>query len=216
MAGAYDLDGRPVRVTVTVHQNPYRAPGDDEMTAVLVVRAPRLAAATDLRLRITTRPPARVRYLKQFVPDLVDLTGHAERVDDRTVEFGTGSRTGGTREFLVSFAIDGADAPTGEPVPVARVDVLAGGEVVAVPGTVTVRWTRDGVAPSRIEAPSRCSVAVSGTTSTSAPFPDASTPAPAGPDRVCRCGRISPGDAAVCTACGRRLDERSPAGGPGW
>jgi len=39
MVAAHDADERPVRVTVTVHQNQCRSPGDDEMTAVLVVRA---------------------------------------------------------------------------------------------------------------------------------------------------------------------------------
>ncbi|MFY1690823.1 vWA domain-containing protein [Plantactinospora sp. WMMB782] len=110
----------------------------------------------DLRIRLTTSARVRVRSVRQETPTLTDLTEHATALDDRTVEFYTGSWTGDeSRDFLVDLAIDyGSDddcAPLEEEIEAARVDLLAAAGQCAAPRSIVLHWTSDRVAPTRIE-----------------------------------------------------------------
>lgn len=123
-----------------------------ELTAEFVemTRAAQAKVVPDVRLRVKTMPFAEVRLVRQRYPSDVDLTGWGMPVDDRTVDYSTGSWAGGeTREIHVSLTVTRSDAAIEEIRQAARVDlavVPAGGteaQPCGRPVPIVVQWTED-------------------------------------------------------------------------
>lgn len=111
----------------------------------------------DLRIRITTTPWVRLRFLKQVFPTESELTGQAVAVNERTVEISLGSWGDESRDYHLCLAVEptrgarGHDT-VGEDLRAARLDLLAGGQPRCDPAVVLVCWTDDLVASTRIDA----------------------------------------------------------------
>ncbi|MET8232153.1 VWA domain-containing protein [Micromonospora sp. NPDC005298] len=105
----------------------------------------------DLRIRVQSMPYSSVTFFKQASPTLTDLTGYADTVDGRTVEFATGSWGAERRDYHLCLAVDPAVAHLEEDQMAARINLLVEGEVRAGPAPVLVHWTDDLVKSSRLD-----------------------------------------------------------------
>jgi Ca-activated chloride channel family protein len=117
---------------------------------VAIMRAAMAKVVPDVRLRVRQMPFATVRFVRQRHPTDADLTGSAVAVDDRTVDFSTGSWADGEkREFHVCLAVDRTGRPAETDLQAARVDlavVVAGSteaELYSKPEPIRVHWTDD-------------------------------------------------------------------------
>ncbi|MEZ0077124.1 hypothetical protein [Planotetraspora sp. GP83] len=99
----------------------------------------------DLLIRVTTTPPAKLRFITQVHPTMSDLTEHAVALSDRVTEVSTGPWGDEVREYQVGFEVTSADAPLFEDLRVARIDLVVGEETRADPGLVLVHWTDENV-----------------------------------------------------------------------
>lgn len=124
--------------------------GDLTAEFVEMMRAAQAKVVPDVRLRIKRMPFATVRLVRQRYPSDVDLTGWGVRVDDRTVDFSTGSWAGGeTREFHVCLNVRRSDPGIEQLLQAARVDLMvvpAGGtdaQISGEPAAIVVQWTDD-------------------------------------------------------------------------
>ncbi len=125
---------------------------------VAMMRAAQAKVVPDVRLRIKRMPFATVRLVRQRHPADVDLTGWGVPVDDRTVEFSTGSWAGGeTHEIHVCLTVSGADTAMAEGLQAARVDLVVvpagGGEAqpYGEPVPIVVEWTDDDALSSVLD-----------------------------------------------------------------
>jgi Ca-activated chloride channel family protein len=103
----------------------------------------------DLRLRISTAPFTRLRFVKQTFPVEADLTEFGTPIDARTTEFSTGSWGEESREYHLCFEVDRGDLALEEDIQAARVDlavVRAGSQDAEAHGkaeAIRVHWTTD-------------------------------------------------------------------------
>jgi hypothetical protein len=94
----------------------------------------------DVTLRVWTPAGARVRYVKQMFPDIIDLTGRRTEVSPRVGDYPTGSWGADSRDYHVSVEV--APDDVGEEVLAARISVVHQGNVLAQ-GLVRAVWTDD-------------------------------------------------------------------------
>jgi hypothetical protein len=106
-------------------------------------------AAANVSLRLWLLPGARVRFLKQMYPRIVDLTGRGTPVGPRVTDYPSGQWGAETRDYHVSL-----DVPAGavdDEIRVAKVGMIAG-DLQSEERVVRVRWTDDPVLSTRINA----------------------------------------------------------------
>lgn len=125
---------------------------------VAMMRAAQAKVVPDVRLRIRQMPFATVRLVRQRHPTDVDLSEWGVAVDDRTVDFSTGSwASGETREIHVCLSVSRSDAAMEEVLQAARVDLamVPPGETEAVlrgePVSILVQWTGDDARSSVLD-----------------------------------------------------------------
>jgi hypothetical protein len=124
-----------------------------ELTADFLdtMRAAMAKTVPEVRIRVSTMPWARVAFVKQVHPTITELVEHRVEVDERTVEFLTRSWGDESRDYHMCLELDPTDLPLFEDVRVARIDVLAAGELRAGPATALVHRTDDPVAHTRVD-----------------------------------------------------------------
>ncbi|WP_327040314.1 VWA domain-containing protein [Micromonospora ureilytica] len=114
-----------------------------------------LAALTkllpDVRIRLRTMPYAELAFFKQSSPTIQDLTEYAERVDERTWEFATGSWGAERRDFHLCLRVEAPDDILEQDRLAARVDLVVDGDLRATTATVLVNWTVDMDRSARID-----------------------------------------------------------------
>ncbi|MFG1916809.1 VWA domain-containing protein [Micromonospora sp. NPDC048898] len=114
-----------------------------------------LAALTkllpDVRIRLRTLPYAELVFFKQTSPTIQDLTEYAERVDERTWGFATGSWGAQRRDYHLCLRVEAPDDVLEQDRLAARVDLVVDGEVRAATATILVNWTADMAKSSRID-----------------------------------------------------------------
>ncbi|MEV7989357.1 VWA domain-containing protein [Micromonospora sp. NPDC085948] len=114
-----------------------------------------LAALTKLlpdgRIRLRTMPYAELVFFKQTSPTIQDLTEYAERVDERTWEFATGSWGAERRDYHLSLRVTAPDDVLEQDRLAARVNLVVDGEVRSATATVLVNWTVDMAKSARID-----------------------------------------------------------------
>ncbi|MFJ6198067.1 VWA domain-containing protein [Micromonospora sp. NPDC092111] len=128
-----------------------RQPAELEAGFRETIRAAMAKLLPDVRIRLRTVPHARVVFFKQARPTIMDLTEYADRIDDRTVEFATGSWGAERREFHLRLDVTAPDATLEEDRLAARVDLVVDGELRAAPATVLVNWTDDLIKSARLD-----------------------------------------------------------------
>jgi Ca-activated chloride channel family protein len=105
-------------------------------------------AVPDVDLRVRMLGNARLRYLKQVFPTLVDLTEQLDRPDEMTVQVATGSWADETREYQLGIEVDAMGRPANMDTLAARVELEIRrtgetGDEMVKPGLVLVHWTDD-------------------------------------------------------------------------
>jgi len=88
----------------------------------------------DLRLRITTLPFTKLRFVKQVHPAEVDLTDRCTDAGRRTLELSTGSWGEESREYHVCLELDLAGKPMAEDLQLGRVELVGVTDGVHTPG----------------------------------------------------------------------------------
>jgi hypothetical protein len=94
----------------------------------------------DVSLRLWTPAGAKLRFVKQVFPEIVDLTGRRTEVSARIGDYPTGSWGAESRDYHVSVEVEAG--PVGEEVLGARVSMVHGDDVLAQ-GLVRAVWTDD-------------------------------------------------------------------------
>ncbi|MEH1167292.1 VWA domain-containing protein [Micromonospora sp. CPCC 205539] len=128
-----------------------RRPAELEATFRETIHAAMAKLLPDVRLRVRPLPYAKVTFFKQSSPTIQDLTGYADRIDDRTLEFATGSWGVERREFHLCLDVEAPDSILDEDRLAARVDLVVDGESRAATATVLVTWTDDLIKSSRLD-----------------------------------------------------------------
>jgi von Willebrand factor type A domain/von Willebrand factor type A C-terminal domain len=111
----------------------------------------------DLRLAVRAMPGVGVRFVKQVFPTELDLTEHGQPLDERTVEFPTGSWGSEAREYHVCLDVDSTGRPLGDDLQVGLVGMQAvapdGSRAVAhkAQAGIFVHWTDDPVRVTRVD-----------------------------------------------------------------
>ncbi|MFU8853243.1 VWA domain-containing protein [Micromonospora sp. SL1-18] len=107
----------------------------------------------DLRLRISTTPQARLRFIKQVYPTETALTDATAAIGARAADFSTGSwGAGDVRAYHLCLDLDRGDSPEFEDLRVARVDLLLQDRRQTDPVPVLVHWTHDRIASSVVDS----------------------------------------------------------------
>lgn len=88
----------------------------------------------DLRLRITTLPFTKLKFVKQVHPTEVDLTDRCTDAGRRTLELSTGSWGEESREYHVCLELDLAGKPVAEDLQLGRVELVGVMGDVRTPG----------------------------------------------------------------------------------
>ena len=125
-------------------------PSDLEADFVAMTEAAMTKRVGRATLRVWTPRGARLRFLHQVAPEVVDLTPRRRRVDDHTVEFVIGAWGAESRDY--HLCVDVPPRAIGEEMLAARVTVVVDGRTAS---TCRVRaiWTADEDVASRV-APS--------------------------------------------------------------
>lgn len=112
----------------------------------------------DVRIRIRLMPGTGLLFLKQVFPTELDLTEHRTALDERTVEFSTGSWGGqDSRDYQLCLTVDHEGRPKEEDIQVAVVELAAvvAGTTAAqrygAPSPIVVHWTEDLDRSSRVD-----------------------------------------------------------------
>ena len=106
-------------------------------------------AAANVSLRLWLLPGARVRFLKQMYPRIVDLTDRGTPVGPRTTDYPTGQWGTETRDFHLSLEVPAGAAD--DEIRVAKVSMITG-DLHSEERIVRVRWTDDPALSTRINA----------------------------------------------------------------
>ncbi|WP_341719395.1 VWA domain-containing protein [Micromonospora sp. FIMYZ51] len=129
-----------------------RRPAELEAGFRETIRAALAKLQPDVRIRVQTLPYSRVGFFKQARPALMDLSEQANEVDERTVEFATGSWGAERRDFHLRLDVTAPDGILDEDRLAARVDLVVGGKVRPGTATVLVNWTDDLVKSARLDS----------------------------------------------------------------
>jgi von Willebrand factor type A C-terminal domain/von Willebrand factor type A domain len=90
-------------------------------------------------LRLWTPKGARVRFLKQVSPEIVDITGKRTAVDDRTADYPIGAWGAESRDYHLSLQVQAKEI--GAEMLAARVSIVGG--QLAAPALIKAVWTDD-------------------------------------------------------------------------
>ena len=119
----------------------------EDFTALMTTSMGR--AVGDVRLRLWTPVGASVEFVRQVLPEVVELADTAVVVDDRVVEVATGAWGDETREYHLRLQVP--PVAVGEERLVGRVTLMVGDDDA---GRALVRavWTDDAALPTRIDS----------------------------------------------------------------
>ncbi|MCP2164314.1 VWA domain-containing protein [Goodfellowiella coeruleoviolacea] len=156
-----DWEPRELQRIATVlngHADGLRRPADlaDDFRQLTEAAMGKVVPNLFVRLRLT--PGTRLRFVREAFPANVDLTDQVTQLDERTVEFGTGSwPEQDTREYFVGLTVDpDTDHPVGEDIQLALVSLAATTagttepHAVGTPDSIEAHWTHDAALSSRV------------------------------------------------------------------
>jgi Ca-activated chloride channel family protein len=137
--------GELLRITSALRGAARAVLTDSDLTAEFqaMIRAAMRKVVPDLRIRITTTPLARLRFVKQVHPTESDLAGDASAITHPVAEFSTGSWGDDSRDYHVCLDVDFDSSPKFEDLRVARVDLLVNGQRQVDPSPILVHWTNN-------------------------------------------------------------------------
>ena len=104
-------------------------------------------AVADVSLRLWTPQGAKVKFVKQVAPTMVDLTGKRTDTGPRNGDYPTGSWGSESRDYHVCVEVN--PAGVGDVMLAGRVGLVAGDEVLGQ-GMVKAVWTDDEALSTRI------------------------------------------------------------------
>jgi hypothetical protein len=93
----------------------------------------------DVTLRVWTPRGARIRFIRQVSPAIVEMDGSGEPVDERTTAFAVGAWGAEARDYHV--AVEVPARALGEEMLAARIELLAGSETASA--LIRAAWTDD-------------------------------------------------------------------------
>lgn len=106
----------------------------------------------DVRLRLWMPKSAALSACKQTSPQLLDLMSKVVRIDDKTIEIGTGSWGAEARDFQLAFELSGGEA--GEEVLACRPSLVwteGGEDKSAKSKPILAAWTEDEALSARLD-----------------------------------------------------------------
>ncbi|MFC0435398.1 VWA domain-containing protein [Kutzneria buriramensis] len=104
-------------------------------------------AVADVQLRLWTPQGAKVKFVKQVAPSMVDLTDKRADTGPRHGDYPTGSWGSESRDYHVCVEVN--PASIGDVMLAGRVSLLAGDEVFG-PGMIKAVWTDDEALSTRM------------------------------------------------------------------
>ena len=122
--------------TVDMIAEPSGLPSDFDA----MMRAAMGKRTADVRVRLWTPRGAVVRVVRQVAPELVDLTPHAVRIDERTLEFPTGAWGDESRDYHVTVSVE--PGSRGEEMLAGRISLVVDGLAVSQ-SMLRAIWTDD-------------------------------------------------------------------------
>ncbi len=122
-------------------------PADLEADFLAMTRAAMSKEIADVTLRVWTPQQARLRFIKQMVPTVEDLTGRRVESGTQTGDYPLGAWGNENREYHVCVEVQPGDV--GRQMRAAWVKLVAGDEVLAS-GNVIAEWTDDEARSTRI------------------------------------------------------------------
>ncbi|TDD65974.1 VWA domain-containing protein [Actinomadura darangshiensis] len=122
-------------------------PADLEADFLAMTQAAMSKEVADVTLRLWTPQQARLRFVKQMVPAVEDLTGRRVESATQTGDYPLGAWGNESREYHVCVEVQPGDI--GRQMRAAWVKLVAGDEVLAS-GNVLAEWTDDEARSTRI------------------------------------------------------------------
>ncbi|MEO3825999.1 VWA domain-containing protein [Actinomadura sp. B10D3] len=122
-------------------------PADLEADFLAMTRAAMSKEIADVTLRVWTPQQARLRFIKQMVPTVEDLTGRRVESGTQTGDYPLGAWGNENREYHVCVEVQPGDI--GRQMRAAWVKLVAGDQVLAS-GNVLAEWTDDEARSTRI------------------------------------------------------------------
>ncbi|WP_141579432.1 VWA domain-containing protein [Actinomadura sp. WMMA1423] len=122
-------------------------PADLEADFLAMTRAAMSKQVADVTLRVWTPQQARLRFIKQMVPAVEDLTGRRVDSGPQTGDYPLGAWGDENREYHVAVEVQPGDV--GRQMRAAWVKLVAGEHVLAS-GNVIAEWTDDEARSTRI------------------------------------------------------------------
>ncbi|URM97322.1 VWA domain-containing protein [Actinomadura madurae] len=122
-------------------------PADLEADFLAMTRAAMSKEIADVTLRVWTPQQAKLRFVKQMVPVVEDLTGRRVESGTQTGDYPLGAWGNENREYHVCVEVQPGDI--GRQMRAAWVKLVAGDEVLAS-GNVLAEWTDDEARSTRI------------------------------------------------------------------
>jgi hypothetical protein len=122
-------------------------PADLEADFLAMTRTAMSKEVADVTMRVWTPQHARLRFVKQMVPAVEDLTGRRVDSGTQTGDYPLGAWGSESREYHLCVEVEPGDV--GRQMRAAWVKLLAGDEVLAS-GNVLAEWTDDEAHSTRI------------------------------------------------------------------
>ncbi|WP_433465842.1 VWA domain-containing protein [Spirillospora sp. CA-128828] len=122
-------------------------PADLEADFLAMTHAAMSKEVADVALRVWTPQQARLRFVKQMIPAVEDLTGRRVESGTQTGDYPLGAWGSENREYHVCVEVEPGDV--GRQMRAAWVKLVAGDQVLAS-GNVLAEWTDDEARSTRI------------------------------------------------------------------
>ncbi|MFG2090933.1 MULTISPECIES: VWA domain-containing protein [unclassified Spirillospora] len=122
-------------------------PADLEADFLAMTQTAMSKEVADVSLRVWTPQQAELRFVKQMVPTVEDLTGRRVESGKQTADYPLGAWGDENREYHVCVEVEPGDV--GRQMRAAWVKLIAGDEVLAS-GNVLAEWTDDEARSTRI------------------------------------------------------------------
>jgi hypothetical protein len=122
-------------------------PADLEADFLAMTRAAMSKQVADVTLRVWTPQQARLRFIKQMIPAVEDLTGRRVESGTQTGDYPLGAWGDENREYHLCVEVQPGDV--GRQMRAAWVKLVAGDQVLAS-GNVIAEWTDDEARSTRI------------------------------------------------------------------
>lgn len=130
---------------ITIDQNEYLPPDGREVHAIVSIAANGAVDAAELR--IWTPRSARLRFVKQVLPSVEDLTGKRKDVDPLSGDYPLGAWAAESRDYHICVELEPRDV--GQVMRAAWIRLVVGDQVLAS-GNVLATWTHDVPLSGRI------------------------------------------------------------------